>query len=241
MATNLFFNNYGSSQEQTLYEDLIIESIKMYGVDVYYIPRTVVNKDNVFRDPEYSTYGTAISVEAYIKSVNGFEGDGEFLSKFGIQVRDQIVFTMAQRTFANEVGDYTSETRPREGDLIWFPFTQSLFQIKYTDVKSIFYQLGTLQTYDITCELYEGNSDEFDTGLSAIDDKYNVLSLDMVNTGILLETGDQLVTESGFNLLLESFDIEEIDVQAENEQIEQEADDIIDFTEFDPFSEGERA
>lgn len=213
----------------------------MYGVDVYYIPRTVVNKDNVFRDPEYSTYGTAISVEAYIKSVNGFEGDGEFLSKFGIQVRDQIVFTMAQRTFANEVGDYTSETRPREGDLIWFPFTQSLFQIKYTDVKSIFYQLGTLQTYDITCELYEGNSDEFDTGLSAIDDKYNVLSLDMVNTGILLETGDQLVTESGFNLLLESFDIEEIDVQAENEQIEQEADDIIDFTEFDPFSEGERA
>lgn len=213
----------------------------MYGVDVYYIPRTVVNKDNVFRDPEYSTYGTAISVEAYIKSVNGFEGDGEFLSKFGIQVRDQIVFTMAQRTFANEVGDYTSETRPREGDLIWFPFTQSLFQIKYTDVKSIFYQLGTLQTYDITCELYEGNSDEFDTGLSAIDDKYNVLSLDMVNTGILLETGDQLVTESGFNLLLESYDIEEIDVQAENEQIEQEADDIIDFTEFDPFSEGERA
>jgi hypothetical protein len=94
MATNLFFNNYGASQEQTLYEDLIIESIKMYGVDVYYIPRTPIDIDSVFKEPEYSSYDTALSVEMYIKSVNGFEGDGEFLSKFGIQVRDQIVFTM---------------------------------------------------------------------------------------------------------------------------------------------------
>lgn len=240
MATNLFFNNYGASQEQTLYEDLIIEAIKVYGVDVYYIPRTTVNVDNVFKDPEYSTYGTAISVEMYIKNVDGFEGDGSFLSKFGIQVRDQIVFTMAQRTFANDVGDYTSQTRPQEGDLIWFPFTQSLFQIKYTDVKSIFYQLGTLQTYDITCELYEGNSDEFMTGISAIDDKYNKLSLDMVNNGVLLETGDQLLTEYGFNLMLESESVELVDDLAENDQIEKEADAILDFTEFDPFSEGER-
>lgn len=240
MATNLFFNNYGASQEQTLYEDLIIESIKMYGVDVYYIPRTIVNRDDIFRDPEYSTYGSAISVEMYIKNVDGFEGDGEFLSKFGIQVRDQIVFTMAQRTFANEVGDYTSQTRPKEGDLIWFPFTQSLFQIKYTDVKSIFYQLGTLQTYDITCELYEGNSDKFETGLSAIDDKYNNLTLDMIKNGLLLENGNQLVTELGFNILLESESVELVDDQAENDQIEEEADLILDFSEFDPFSEGER-
>jgi hypothetical protein len=240
MATNLFFNNYGASQEQSLYEDLIIEAIKVYGVDVYYIPRTTVNVDNVFKDPEYSTYSTAISVEMYIKNVDGFEGDGSFLSKFGIQVRDQIVFTLAQRTFANEVGGFINEERPREGDLIWFPFTQSLFQIKYTDVKAIFYQLGTLQTYDITCELYEGNSDEFMTGISAIDDKYNRLTLDMVNNGILLETGDQLLTEYGFNLMLESESIELIDDQAENDQIEKEADAILDFTEFDPFSEGER-
>lgn len=240
MATNLFFNNYGASQEQTLYEDLIIEAIKVYGVDVYYIPRTVVNVDNVFKDPEYSTYGSAISVEMYIKNVDGFEGDGSFLSKFGIQVRDQIVFTMAQRTFANEVSNYTYEERPREGDLIWFPFTKSLFQIKYTDVKAIFYQLGTLQTYDITCELYEGNSDQFQTGIAAIDDKYNKFTLDMVNNGVLLETGDQLLTEYGFNLMLESESIELIDPQAENDYIEQEADKILDFSEFDPFSEGER-
>jgi hypothetical protein len=241
MATNLFFNNYGASQEQTLYEDLIIESIQMYGVDVYYIPRTPIDVDSVFKEPEYSSYDTALSVEMYIKSVNGFEGDGEFLSKFGIQVRDQIVFTMAQRTFANEIGDYTSLMRPKEGDLVWFPFTQALYQIKYTDVKAIFYQLGTLQTYDITCELYEGNSDKFNTGLSAIDDKYNALSLDIVNFGLLAETGNQLVTEAGFELILESVDVEDYDPQAENDAIEKAADDIIDFTEFDPFSEGERA
>ena len=168
MATNLFLNNYGASSEQTLYEDLIIESIKMYGVDVYYIPRTVINRDNVFRDPEYSQFNSAILIEAYIKSVNGFKGDGEFLSKFGIQVRDQIVFTIAQRTFANEVGNYNSDIRPKEGDLIWFPFTNTIYSIKYTDVKAIFYQLGSLQTYDITCELYESGSDIFSTGLSAM-------------------------------------------------------------------------
>lgn len=240
MATNFFFNNYGASQEQLLYEDLIIEAIKVYGVDVIYIPRTTVNVDNVFKDPEYSVYSSGIPVEMYIKNVDGFEGDGSFLSKFGIQVRDQIVFTMAQRTFANEISGYILEERPREGDLIWFPFTESLFQIKYTDVKAIFYQLGTLQTYDITCELYEGNSDQFQTGIAAIDNKYNKFTLDMINNGVLLETGDQLLTEYGFNLLLETESIELIDPQAENDYIEQEADKILDFSEFDPFSEGER-
>jgi hypothetical protein len=240
MATNLFFNNYGASQEQNLYEDLIIESIKMYGVDVYYIPRTAVDVDSVFKEAEYSSYNMAISVEMYIKSVNGFEGDGEFLSKFGIQVRDQIVFTMAQRTFANDVGEYVATTRPREGDLIWFPFTQALYQIKYTDVKAIFYQLGSLQTYDLTCELYEGNSDVFNTGIAAIDEKYSRLSLDIVNVGVLLENGENLATELGFDLILESSSIEAIDPQAENDAIEEAADQIIDFTEFDPFSEGER-
>ena len=241
MATNLFFNNYGASSEQTLYEDLIIESIKMYGVDVYYIPRAVVNRDNVFRDPEYSQFNSAILIEAYIKSVNGFEGDGEFLSKFGIQVRDQIVFTIAQRTFANEVGNYNPDIRPKEGDLIWFPFTNTIYSIKYTDVKAIFYQLGSLQTYDITCELYESGSDIFSTGLSAIDDKYPSYIPKTEDHYLQLENGNDFITENGELIVLESFSIEDNDVQAQNDIIEQEADDIIDFTEFDPFSEGVRS
>ena len=241
MATNFFFNNFGASQEQTLIEDLIIESIKIYGIDVYYLPKTSVNIDNVLNEPEYSTFGSQYFVEMYIKNVNGFDGDGEFLSKFGIQVRDQITFTMSQRSFANEIGDIITKTRPQEGDLIWFPLTQTLYQIKFVDVKAIFYQLGALQTYDITCELYESNSEVFNTGIPDIDDKYNSLSLDVDAFTLMTQSNNTIVTEQGLNILLETYNIEDVDSLAQNETFEQEGLDFIDFTEYDPFSEGGRA
>ncbi|CAB5221304.1 neck protein [uncultured Caudovirales phage] len=237
MATSVFFNNFGASMEQGLIEDLIIESIKIYGIDVYYIQRTKNNRDDVFREASYFTYGTAILVDMYIKNVNGFEGDGEFLSKFGIEVRDQITFTVAKRTFANEVGDYNLEVRPLEGDLIWFPLTQTLYQIKLADVKPIFYQLGALQTYDLTCELYEAESAEFTTGIPAIDEMYNAFSLAADAFDILTENGLVLITEAQETIILENYNVEDIDTQAENEIFEQEGLDFIDFTEFDPFSE----
>jgi hypothetical protein len=237
MATSVFFNNFNSTAEQNLIEDLIIESIKIYGIDVYYIPRTTINRDAVFREGSTYSYDKAYVIEAYIRNVDGFTGDGEFLSKFGLQVRDQIVFTMAQRTFKAEVGNYTAEVRPDEGDLIWFPLTKTVFQIKNADVKPIFYQLGALQTYDLTCELYEASSETFNTGIAEIDNKYNALSLVSNTYEILLENGNVLVTEAGEHIILESFDIEAIDVQAENDVYEQEGLDFIDFTEFDPFSE----
>ena len=241
MATNFYFNNFGASQEQTLIEDLIIESIKIYGIDVYYLPKTSVNIDNVLNEPEYSTFGSQYFVEMYIKNVNGFDGDGEFLSKFGIQVRDQITFTMSQRSFADEIGNIISKTRPQEGDLIWFPLTQTLYQIKFVDVKAIFYQLGALQTYDITCELYESNSEVFNTGIPDIDDKYNSLSLDVDAFTLMTQSNNTIVTEQGLNILLETYKIEVIDLLAQNETFEQEGLDFIDFTEYDPFSEGGRA
>ena len=174
-------------------------------------------------------------------NVNGFDGDGEFLSKFGIQVRDQITFTMSQRSFANEIGDIITKTRPQEGDLIWFPLTQTLYQIKFVDVKAIFYQLGALQTYDITCELYESNSEVFNTGIPDIDDKYNSLSLDVDAFTLMTQSNNTIVTEQGLNILLETYNIEDVDSLAQNETFEQEGLDFIDFTEYDPFSEGGRA
>ena len=237
MATSVFFNNFNSYAEQTLIEDLIIESIKIYGIDLFYIPRTTNNRDDVFREGATYSYNSAYLVEAYIRNVDGFTGDGEFLSKFGIQVQDQIVFTIAQRTFAAEVGNYNSEIRPHEGDLIWFPLTRSIFQIKKADVKPIFYQLGALQTYDLTCELYEANSEKFNTGIPEIDNVYNAFSIRSNNYEILLENGNALVTEAGEKFILESFAIDNIDPEAQNEVFEQEGQDFIDFTEFDPFSE----
>jgi hypothetical protein len=237
MATSVFFNNFASSGEQNLIEDLIIESIRIYGIDVYYIPRTIHGRDDVWREGAFSTYEKAILMEMYIKNVDGFAGDGEFLSKFGIQVRDQIVFTAAQRTFHAEVGNYIDEARPFEGDLIYFPLTGAVYQIKLADVKPIFYQLGALQTYDLTCELYEANSDKFSTGIDAIDSVYNKLSLDVSDFDILTEAGDQLITEAGETLIVESYSVEAVDPQAQNEDFEKEAAQFVDFTEFDPFSE----
>jgi len=239
MATSLYFNNFGASNEQNLIEDLIIESIRMYGKDMYYIPRTKNNVSDVFRDVQYSTYDNPIFVEMYIRNVDGFQGDGEFLSKFGVEVRDQITFTMAQRVFNEEVGKYTNESRPLEGDLIWFTLTNALYQIKYVNKKAIFYQMGALQTYDIVCELYEGNSDIFNTGIAEIDTKYNSLSLAEDTYFILAENNTVLVTEYGESILNENFSIDAIDVQADNDVYDKSSNiDFIDFTEIDPFSEG---
>ena len=239
MATNFYFNNFGASNEQGLIEDLIIESIRMYGLDMYYIPRTKNNVSDVFNDVQYSTYNNPVFVEMYIQNVDGFQGDGEFLSKFGVEVRDQITFTISQRVFNQEVGIYTNETRPNEGDIIWFPLTASLYQIKYVNKKAIFYQLGALQTYDIVCELYEGNSDIFNTGIAEIDDKYNALSLVDDSYAILMEDGAVLMTEYNEKVLNENYSIDTIDVQADNDVYDLTTNiDFIDFTEIDPFSEG---
>jgi hypothetical protein len=239
MATNFYFNNFGASNEQGLIEDLIIESIRIYGLDMYYIPRTKNNVSDVFNDVQYSTYNNPVFVEMYIQNVDGFQGDGEFLSKFGVEVRDQITFTISQRVFNQEVGIYTNESRPTEGDIIWFPLTASLYQIKYVNKKAIFYQLGALQTYDIVCELYEGNSDIFNTGIAEIDDKYNALSLVDDSYAILMEDGAVLMTEYNEKVLNENYSIDTIDVQADNDVYDLTSNiDFIDFTEIDPFSEG---
>jgi len=238
MATNFYFNNFGASQEQLLIENLIIESIKMYGHDVFYVPRTVVNRDSVFREADYSKFESSYMIEMYIRNIDGFAGDGEFLSKFGVEVRDQMTFTVAQRVFEEEVGGLISAARPREGDLIFFPLTSSLFQIKFVNVKPVFYQLGALQTYDIVCELYEGNSDVFTTGIPAIDTVYSAYSLVSDAYVLLAQDGTGLTTEDGETILMESYSIGAIDSSAQNDIFEQEGLDFIDFTEIDPFSEG---
>jgi len=118
MTTSVFFNNYDSFAEKKLIEDLIIESIRVYGIDLYYCPRTVNNKDEVFNEDTVSSYENAYLIEMYVKNVEGFEGEGDFLSKFNIQIRDEITFTVAQRVFNDDIGAEEITSRPQEGDLI---------------------------------------------------------------------------------------------------------------------------
>ena len=124
MATNFFFNNFQASQEQLLLEDLVIEAIRIYGHDIYYIPRTLNNYDDVYGADDQSSYGQAYPMEMYIKSYDGFKGDGSFMSKFGIEIRDRVIFSVAQRRFSEEVGEFTTQVRPNEGDLIYFPLNK---------------------------------------------------------------------------------------------------------------------
>ena len=248
MATNFFFNNFLNSQEQTLVEDLIIESIKIHGLDVIFLPRKIGNIDQIFNEDKSRSYVSAVPIEMYVKNVEGFAGDGDFLSKFNLEIRDQITFTVARRTFANEItaafptldfNDIPLEReRPQEGDLIYFPLNKKIFEIRFVEHESVFYQLGSLQMYDLKCELFEYNNEVFDTGIPEVDRLMNDYSLGMSVFGIKTEDNYLLTTEDGYPLLQEKYDIDGNAPDASNDEIETEADGIIDFTERDPFSEG---
>ena len=131
---------------------------------MYYIPRKLNNYDNVYGADDQSSYENAYSIELYIKSVDGFSGDGDFMSKFGIEIRNQVIFSVAQRRFNEEIGEYTTQVRPNEGDLIYFPLNKKCFQIKYVNKFEMFYQLGALQTWEMTCELFEYSNENLKIG-----------------------------------------------------------------------------
>ena len=244
MATNFFFNNFQASQEQILIEDLVIESIKIYGHDVKYIKRVIQDKDRIYgEDTQTSKYIQALEVEMYIKNVEGFGGEGDFLSKFNLEIRDQITFTVARRTFNEEVGSIMSIERPREGDLIYFPLNRKMFEVKFVEHEPIFYQLGSLQMYDLKCELFEYNSEYFETGDLEIDSVYenNFLGKPVQDTIVTDDRYENTITtEAGDVVVTEGDTLEIIDTAADNETIQSEADNFLDFSEANPFSEGGR-
>ena len=165
MATNSYFRNFDAKNEQELLHSLVTESIQVFGHDVNYIPRTLINEDTILGEDSISEFKDAYSIEMYIKSVDGFEGEGDLISKFGLEIRDQIVFSLARRAWEGlDIG-----TRPKEGDLIYFPLTSKLFQIMFVEHETPFYQTGALPTFDLTCELFTYSDEKLDTGVDDID------------------------------------------------------------------------
>lgn len=184
-STNLYFNNFDFTQEQELIENLIIESIKVYGIECYYLPRTLVAKDELFGEDALAKFDFAYPIEMYIKSVDGFQGDGDFLSKFGLEIRDSMVLTVSKRRFEDEIhiSDSTPVNeeqgigRPSEGDLVYFPLNGKIFEVKFVEHEAIFYQMGKLQTYDLSLELFEYSHESIDTGIDVLDnieDKHSI-------------------------------------------------------------------
>ena len=263
MATNKYFNNFAYAREQDLVEDLTIEAIKIYGHNVKYLPKTISGIDHLFGEDKLLKYETAADVEMYVKNVEGFEGEGEFMSKFGVQLNDQLTLTVARKRFdqirteklQTEVGyNYVQESantdapsrqfltgnshtesivletgttgvnnysitseRPQEGDLVFFPLVNKIFEIKFVEHEDIFYQTGRLQSYDLRCELFKYSSEQIRTGNTDIDS---------------IETAGTLDT-----LLYQLFTQ---DAGANNSFFQSEGESIIDFSERNPFSEVDR-
>ena len=169
MPRNVYFSQAVRS-EQNLYEDLIIESLKIYGQDIYYLPREVISTDNILGEDQASKFDDAYMIEAYIEGTEGFEGQGDLYSKFGLEVRDEVNFVISRKIWDRYIGfDSDAGTRPREGDLIFLPLSNKFFEVMFVEHEQPFYQLSNLPVYRLQCSLYEYNDEDIDTGLDVID------------------------------------------------------------------------
>jgi hypothetical protein len=237
VGTNVFFNNFAQSQEQQLFENLIIESIKIYGQEMIYIPRNIVSRDGIYTEDDQSSYTVPMSIEMYIKSIDGFSGDGEFMSRFGLEIRNQVVFSVSQRIFKNGIAEVINIARPREGDIVYFPLNNKIFQIKFVNEDEIFYQVGNLTTWELTCEMFEYSNEVFNTGIPQIDRIQKIHSTNIFDWALTDEDGNVLMTEESDYLIGEKYDPQTVDPASMNEELEIAADAIIDFSESNPFAE----
>ena len=297
MATNHYFNHYvTNTPEQRLLENIIIESIKVYGIDLNYMPRTLVNEDKLFGDDRSSQFKDSRTVEMYIKNVDGFEGEGTFVSNFGLEVRDQITLTVAIRRWEELAFEGSGRDKePKAGDLIYFPLTDGLFTVLGVTDTNTFFQTGALQTFDLTCELFTYGDEKIDTGIEEIDDIEREQSFvrtfelasspavsgtfqvgETVTGGTSGKTGEVAKWDSTTRYLylinmtgvftvgeiltgatslatgtyetkqttdeaaetLAQIEAGTTDTSTSNKQIETDADDVLDFSEGNPFSEG---
>ena len=171
MPTNVYFNHAVQS-EQDLHEDLVVESLRFYGHECFYLPRTIVDEDELFGEDTSSKFDDAYSVEMYIENTEGFEGEGDLLSKFGVEVRDQATFVLSRRTWNRFVSldqNLVTATRPQEGDLIYFPLGNQVFEIRFVEHENPFYQLGKLNVFKLQCETFGYSHEAFDTGIAELD------------------------------------------------------------------------
>lgn len=168
MALNQYISQ-GTTSEQGLYESLIIESIKIYGHDIYYLPRDVVNRDEVLNEESESRFDNAYQVEVYIENTEAFEGQGNLLSKFGLEIRDEATFIIAKKRWNEAVGTPDVQIRPFEGDLIYMPLSNSFFEVSFVEHEAPFYQLNNLPVYKLQCALFEFSGEDIDTGITEID------------------------------------------------------------------------
>ena len=267
MPVNHYFqggNGIGNQNEKRLYEDLIVEGLKIYGHDVYYLPRTLVNRDLILGEDTTSRFDDSWLIEMYIETTEGFAGSQELISKFGLEIREDTTFMVSKRSWDYHVGQKDSliaTGRPNEGDIIYYPLMNSFFEIQFVEDQEPFFALGQLPVYKLRVTRWEYSSEELNTGNAAIDTAEDTYTLNTLNYKFTLESGQvaldgegSIQLEQGYAtgepafLLNEEYTEAAIQTQskfAQNTDLDTEAgfdtasalDDILDFTERNPFGE----
>ena len=244
MPTNVYFNT-GTKPEQRLYENLIIEQLRAFGQDVYYLPRKLVNEDTLFGEDTLSSFNDAYQIEMYLDNIEGFEGQKEMMTRFGLDMQDEATWVVSKRRFEQLIStdqNLIVTTRPNEGDLIYFPLAKKLFEISFVDQDDPFYQIANLPVFKMRCRTFEYSSEALDTGVSEIDAIETSESMDALGYQIVLETATEsgtnhLITEDGAFIVQEEYNIDTIDTSSDSEYFETQGDSILDFTERNPFGE----
>lgn len=202
MPTNVYFSPKVKT-EQNIFEDIVIESIRMYGQDVYYLPREVVNRDYILGEDVESQFEDAYMIEMYIENTEGFEGEGNIFQKFGMEIRDECTFVVAKRSWEKLVGRWNNTVenfRPNEGDLIYLPLSNSFFEISFVEHEQPFYQLNNLPMYKLQARLFEFSGEDFNTGISEID-QIDTLHAYQVGMRVTNISGDTLLQTRLYQIL----------------------------------------
>jgi len=251
MATSSYFNshNQGDSGEQGLYEGMIIENIQWSGQDYYYIPRSISgNFDHIFGEDVLSSFESHAIIEMWLENYSGYGGESEMLSKFGMEIRDTATFIVSRKRYTEVVVPLVPDSRPEsvkwrpnEGDLIYVPFSQSLFEIKFVeDEYPGFYQIRKKYVWALRCELVQLNNEKFNTGITEIDEVFGT-ALNRLAITTLTEDGFKFICEDGGNVLLENYDVsrpfDDVIGFGDNDKLKTEFNQVMSWSEDNPFGE----
>ena len=270
MAVNHYFQGgrgIGNDSEKRLHEDIIIESLKIFGQDIYYLPRTLVNRDLVLGEDTSSRFDDSYLLEMYFETTEGFAGENEIINKFGLEIRDDTTVVLSKRRFEEHVASkatLTATGRPNEGDLIYVPLLQAYFEIQFVEDQEPFYQLGNLPVYKLKVTRWEYANEQINTGNEVLDQTEDKYTLDELQHKLVLEYGQEILTGRGSivledyhdystgqpallmqetyvatNLQTQSPYASNLDLNAEAgyDTVGNLSDDILDFTERNPFGE----
>ena len=271
MAVNHYFQGgkgIGNQAEKRLHEDIIIESLKIFGQDIYYLPRTLVNRDLVLGEDTSSRFDDSYLLEMYFETNEGFAGENEIINKFGLEIRDDTTLVLSKRRFEEHVANkatLTATGRPNEGDIVFVPLLNSYFEIQFVEDQEPFYQLGNLPVYKLKVTRWEYANEEINTGISTLDAVEDKFTLNEYAYRFQLEYGQEVLTGRGSIALEDYHDYAtgqpaffmnedytgaevvatqspyagnlDLNAEAGYDTVGDLSDDILDFTERNPFGE----